>query len=113
MDQRREPRFAADAAVAVTVLGQHPICHTACVKNASGRGLGLQMDHPVPLGSALKIEGEDSTLFGEVAYCQEVESLFLVGVDLDQMICGLAGLGRSLERFSEGKCAHTVDDGQH
>jgi PilZ domain len=110
MDQRREPRFEADGPVAVTVLGPHPVCQTARVKNASGRGLGLVVDNPITLGSALKIELDDSVILGEVAFCQGVGSSYLVGVDLDQMICGLAGLGRSLQQFSEGERCHAVDD---
>jgi PilZ domain len=132
MEQRREPRFEADQAVAVTLLGETELKHSARVKNASGRGLALEMCSPVAPGTALKIEFDDAVVLGEAVYCRGAKGQHLVGVELDQMLCGLTELGRKLQeftgepltgdgangaagRFKEGdrsgrQVAHTLDD---
>ncbi len=113
MEQRREPRFEADQAVAVTLLGPTEMKQAARVKNASGRGLALEMRSPVAPGTALKIEIEDSVVLGEAVYCRSAKDLHLVGVELDQMLCGLTELGRKLQEFaadgSGSQVAHTLD----
>lgn len=101
MEQRREPRFLAEQPVLVTVLGKHEIMEPARVRDASGRGLGLEMAIPVPTGAALKIEFEDSILLGEAMYCRDEKGSYFVGVELEQALCGLAELGRTLREFAE------------
>ncbi len=99
--------------MAVTILGPLESRHTAVVKNASGRGLALQMPAPVSPGTALKIELEDSVILGEAVYCRTDPDSHLVGVELDQVLCGLTELGRKLQEFaaepaSGGEVAHTL-----
>ena len=101
MDQRREPRLVADQSVAVTVLGDQETRLTARVKNASGRGLAIEMPVKVAPGTALKIELDDSILLGEAVYCQSGPESHLIGVELDQVLCGLSELGKRLQEFAE------------
>jgi hypothetical protein len=69
----------------------------ACVKNASGRGLGLSTPEPIPAGAAIRIEIDDAVVLGEAIYCRSEQSSNFVGVELDQVLVGLTELGRKLE----------------
>lgn len=100
MNQRREQRFVAEQAVIVTVLGDPEIRQVATIRNASGRGLSMEMPEAVAIGAALKIEIEDSFLLGEAVYCKGGPGSHLVGVELDQMLCGLTELGKRLQEFA-------------
>jgi hypothetical protein len=100
MDQRREPRFEADQPVTVTVLSAPPARMNACVRNASGRGLGLFTSAPVPPGAAIRIEFDDNLVLGEAIYCRAEQEGHFVGVELDQVLVGLTELGRNLAAFS-------------
>jgi len=101
MDQRREPRIDVGQPVAVTVLGENEIRHTATARNASGRGLALEMPAPVIPGTALKIEFGDSILLGEAVYCENGSAPHLVGVEIDQVLCGLSALAKKLREFAD------------
>lgn len=99
MEQRREPRFEADQWVMVTVLAAKPTRMRARVRNASGRGLGLITSAPVPAGSAIRIEIDDSLVLGEAIYCRSDQNTHFVGVELDQVLVGLTELGRKLSAY--------------
>jgi hypothetical protein len=102
MSQRREPRLNADQAVWITVFGEPDIRLPARVKNVSARGVGLVLQGPVAMGSALKLELDDSLILGEVIYCRaDDKDSFYVGVELEQALCGLAELADALQAFSE------------
>lgn len=100
MNQRREPRLEALQSIWVTVFGEPDIRLPAQVKNISNRGVGLSLLGPVAIGSALKIELEDSLLLGEVIYCRDDESSFYVGVELEQALVGLQALAQSVSVFA-------------
>jgi hypothetical protein len=104
MEHRREPRFAADQIVLVTILGDPEIHHTGTVKNASGRGLGLEMAFPVGIGAALKLELPDSVLLGEAMYCRGQNGCYFVGIELQQAVHGIEGLSQML-RAIEDDCS--------
>ena len=99
MDQRREPRFEADQAVNVTILGDQCTRMTAHVRNACGRGLGLSIPCRLQPGEAVKIEIDDAIVLGEAIYCREEDGGFFVGVELDQVLVGLTELARRLSAF--------------
>ena len=101
MDNRRESRFTANQTVDVTILGDPEIRRTGVVKNASGRGLGLEMAFPVGIGAALKIELPDTVVLGEAMYCRGQNGSYFVGIELEQVLCGLEGLSQMLQAFAE------------
>src|SRR5262249_49671178 len=100
MEKRQEPRFAADQPVVVTVLGDHETRHPARIRNASGGGLAIDVPVPIAPGTALKIELEDSMVLGESVYCRGGSGPYLLGVQLDQVLCGLIELRRRLQEFA-------------
>jgi hypothetical protein len=101
MNERREPRFAVDQPIYVTLLREPESRLPAVVKNTSGRGMGLAMARPVPIGTAVKIEFDDSILLGEALYCRDDGGTFFVGVELEHALYGLLELGRILSEFGE------------
>jgi PilZ domain len=101
MSQRREPRFNAEQSVWITLFGEPDIRLPARIKNVSARGIGLELQGPVAIGTALKLELDDSLLLGEVIYCRQDEAAFYVGVELEQALCGLADLALALRAFSD------------
>ena len=101
MNQRREPRLPVDQPVEVTVYGVPDIHLKATIRNASGRGIGLELEGPLATGSALKITLPDAILLGEVIYCRSQGGVWYAGIELDQSLCGLAELASSVRAFSE------------
>ena len=101
MSQRREPRFTADQSVRITLFGEPDIRLAARIKNVSVRGIGLELPGPVAMGSALKVELDDSLILGEVIYCREDATSFYVGVELEQALSGLGELAEALSAFSD------------
>jgi hypothetical protein len=69
------------------------------VRNASGRGIGLQVPAPVASGAAIKVNLDDAFFLGEAIYCREQNGSWEVGVELEQALCGLADLAAALEEF--------------
>ena len=114
MEQRRETRFSANQVVPVTILGDPEINRTGIVKNASGRGLGLEMAFPVGIGTALKIHLPDAVLLGEAMFCRGQNGSYFVGVELQHALFGLTQLSQAFEAFAENvsglEGAHAVDE---
>lgn len=102
MEQRREDRLPLEKTVNVTVLGEPETRLTATVKNVSARGLGLISSESIPSGAALKIEVGDSIFLGETTYCNALEEGgYFLGIELTQVLSGLAALSRMAEEFSD------------
>jgi hypothetical protein len=87
--------------VVVTVLGEGESRHTGIITNASSRGLALSVPAAIAPGTALKIEWDDAMVLGEAVFCRAASDDFLVGVELDQMLCGLTQLSRRLREFHD------------
>ena len=101
MEHRREQRVPTEQPVSLTVLGDPEKRLTATVKNASGRGLGLISPESVPSGAAVKIEIGDSIFLGEAMYCRVMEDGYYLGVELTEVLSGLAALSRMAQEFAE------------
>ena len=103
MNQRREPRFETEQSVWITLFGEPDIQLPARIENVSARDIGLELQGPVAVGTALKIDLDDGLLLGEVIYCREDEASFYVGVELEQALCGLGQLAEALSAFSDSR----------
>jgi hypothetical protein len=110
MNERREPRFETNQPIWITLFGEPDIRLPARIKNVSARGIGLQLQGPVAIGTALKFELDDALLLGEVIYCREDEASFYVGVELEQALCGLAQLAKALNAFSDSPSGDPPSD---
>jgi hypothetical protein len=101
MEHRREQRVPTEHPVSLTVLGDCEKRLTATIKNASGRGLGLISSESVPSGAAVKIEIGDSIFLGETMYCKVMEDGYYLGVELTEVLSGLAALSRMAQEFAD------------
>jgi hypothetical protein len=101
MEQRREHRVPLDQSVSLTVLGDPETRLTATIKNTSSRGLGLVSPESVACGAAVKIEIGDSIFLGEVMYCETLEGGNFLGIELTEVLSGLAALSRMAQHFTE------------
>jgi hypothetical protein len=110
MNQRRKPRFEADQSIWITLFGEPDIRLPARIKNVSERGIGLELEGPVAVGTALKFEVDDALLLGEVIYCRQDEGSFYVGVELEQALCGLGALAKALDAFSDAPSGAQKED---
>src|SRR4051794_27419957 len=100
INERRDLRLEASQSVWITLFGEPDIRLPAIIKNVSPRGIGLQLQGPVAIGTALKLELNDALLLGEVIYCREEASTFYVGVELEQVLCGLGELANAVRAFT-------------
>jgi hypothetical protein len=110
MNQRRKPRFEADQSIWITLFGEPDIRLSARIKNVSERGIGLQLEGPVAIGTAFKFEVDDSLILGEVIYCREEAGSFYVGAELEQALCGLGALAKALDAFSDSSSSPQQED---
>jgi hypothetical protein len=100
MEQRREHRVPIEQPVILTVLGDPETRFTATIKNSSSRGLGLVSPESVSSGAAVKIEIGDSIFLGEAMYCETLEGGYFIGVELTEVLSGLAALSRMAQTFN-------------
>jgi hypothetical protein len=95
MHTRCEQRLNATLIpVQVTGLGTLHIQTPGRALDVSRNGLRLAVPEPIPIGSLLRIELEDSIVFGEVRYCQDHESWHAVGLFVEEVLVGESELSR-------------------
>ena len=97
MERRQESRFETDQQVQVTLLGDNEVTLKARVVNTSRRGMRLILDRSLPLNAAVRIDGDDSILLGEVCYAGQQGAEYAVGLVLDQVLHELTDLTRLAE----------------
>jgi len=102
MERRREPRFAADQPVVVTLLGDREIRRPARIMNVCSWGMAVEMDCPAPPGTLLRIEFEDGIALGESLHCREAAGAYYVGITLDQALKSLANLALAVHELEGG-----------
>jgi hypothetical protein len=102
MERRREPRFAADQPVVVTLLGDQKIRRPAQVKNVCSWGMAIELPCPAPVGTMLRIEFDDGVALGESIHCREAAGSYYVGVTLDQSLKSLSNLAIAVDELSGG-----------
>src|SRR5579864_1087612 len=99
MERRREARIRADKPVELTVLGQEEASGPAQVTEFSGHGLQVVLHRSIPVNSAVKVEGEDWLMLGEVCYCRQEGIHFVAGLKIDQTLENLDELAKLNENL--------------
>ena len=81
MERRREHRFRPNQAATVRVLALRPgPILQACVLDVSGKGMRLRLHLPLPCGSPIEVEVNDTVTRSNVCRCQPHDGSFEVGV---------------------------------
>jgi hypothetical protein len=99
MERRREARIRADKPVELTVLGNEEASGPAQVTEFSGHGLQVVLHRPIPVNAAIKVEGEDWLMLGEVCYCRQEGIHFVAGLKIDQTLENLNELSKLNENL--------------
>jgi hypothetical protein len=92
MERRREARIRADKPVELTVLGDEESSGPAQAIEFSGHGLQLVIHRPIPVNAAVKVEGDDWMMLGEVCYCRQEGIHFVAGLRIEQTLENLQEL---------------------
>jgi hypothetical protein len=80
----------------ITGLGDLRLQTSGRILDVSCRALRIGLSEPVPVGSSLRLEFEDSTIFCEVRSCDEQGSWYAVGLFVGEMLIGASELSRCL-----------------
>jgi hypothetical protein len=99
MERRREPRIQAYQKVDLIVLGHDAPASDAHATQFSGNGLRLVLKQSVPVGTAVKVQGDDWLVLGEVCYCRQERLNFVVGLQLEHSLMGLQQLEELNRKF--------------
>ena len=92
MERRREARIRTDKPVELTVLGSDEASGPAQAIEFSGHGLQLVLHRPIPVNAAVKVEGDDWMMLGEVCYCRQEGIHFVAGLRIEQTLENLQEL---------------------
>jgi hypothetical protein len=99
MERRREARIRTDKPVELTVLGSEEASGPAQAIEFSGHGLQLVVDRQLPVNAAVKVEGDDWMMLGEVCYCRQEGIHFVAGLRIDQALENLGELSKLNENL--------------
>jgi hypothetical protein len=98
MERRNDHRQAADFEVQVTDLGCPGRSASGHVRDISKSGICAMLPLDLSPGSAIRLNIEDSVLFGHVAYSQREGALFRTGIEVAQVLVGGTALSKLLHR---------------
>ncbi len=93
-------RIEAYQTVDLILLGNDDDTIQAHATQFSGRGLRLVLKQPVPVGTVVKVQGDDWLVLGEVCYCRKERSNFVVGLQLEHSLMGLLELEELNRKFT-------------
>src|SRR4051794_26476657 len=95
--------FSAGDGVRVTVLGRTETEGLGRVERRSSYRVDLLSEKPAPMGSAIKLEGEDTLFLGEVRSCQPCGGVFAMVVDLKHALYHTEDLARLARRILDAE----------
>jgi hypothetical protein len=98
MERRTEPRIEVNQVVKVTRLGDEQSTGSGTVISISGGGIGVIVDHPLPVGEPVQVELPDILVLGDVRHCTQDGQQYRAGIELIQRLTQdqLAALVESL-----------------
>jgi len=96
MERRGNTRIAAAQVIPVQVigLGDLELVTSARIVNVSPNGLRMTTSEAIRVGSFLRLEFDDATIFGEVRYCERERHAYGVGVFVEEILVGTSELAR-------------------
>lgn len=98
-DQRQAERRQISHPAIVTVAGTPSQVLHGVIRNISEGGTQLRLDQALPSSTLVKIEYNDSLLLGEVIYCQQEQSGWLLGVKIEHGLFDLTALAAAMQGF--------------
>lgn len=98
-DQRQAERRQISHPAIVSVAGTPGQVLHGVIRNVSEGGTQIRLDQTLPSSTLVKIEYDDNLLLGEVIYCQQEQSGWLVGVKIEHGLFELTALARAMQGF--------------
>ena len=83
-----------ETVASLTILGESQEPQTCSVVAVDGRMMQMKAPKPVDVGSAVKVEADDTLSLGEVSYCRPDGDGYLVWVDLAEALHNVQELSR-------------------
>jgi hypothetical protein len=83
-----------ETVAALTNLEESDVSQKCPVLALSGHTMQLKSPKPIGIGSAVKVEADDTMSLGEVSYCRPAGDGYLVSVDLVQALHNVDELTR-------------------
>ena len=96
LDQRQAQRRQISQSAIVSVLGAANQVIQGEIRNVSKSGTQLQLDQPLGTGSLLRVEYDNSLLLGEVVYCQQEQTGWMLGIRIEHTLSGLSALADAM-----------------
>lgn len=94
MERRDATRLPAQIPIEFVVLGEQPQRLNGRIRDISEGGLKLETEIALKPGAFIKIEFEDSAMYGELKYTCRWMNSFLSGVYIEQVLVGKSELSR-------------------
>ncbi|HTS29392.1 MAG TPA: PilZ domain-containing protein [Bryobacteraceae bacterium] len=82
-ERRKEPRYMCSELVRVLIAAEAPAGTVANLEDISPSGACVQVESPIPVGTAVEIVCSTCRFKGKVRYCRFVEIGYDVGVELE------------------------------
>jgi hypothetical protein len=99
LDQRQSERREHAYAATVSVMGTAAQVLRGEIRNVSEGGTQIWLGQPLPSFTLVRVEYQDNLLLGEVVYCMQEESGWLLGLRIEHALFGLAALSQAMQAF--------------
>jgi hypothetical protein len=99
VDQRETERRELSHSAVVTVVGSPEQVLEGDIRNLSEGGTQIWLGEPLPPFTLVRIEYDDNLLLGEVVYCRQEPSGWLLGLRVEHVLFGLTALADSMQAF--------------
>jgi hypothetical protein len=99
VDQRQTQRHRLSHAATITVVGTSTEVLHGEIRNISEGGTQIWSDRPLPSFTLLRVEYEDNLILGEVVYCLQQQSGWLLGLRVEHALFGLTALSNAMKAF--------------
>ena len=99
VDQRQAERHEFSHPAKVSAVGTPDQILHGDIRNLSEGGTQVRLDEPLPPFTLVRIEYDDNLLLGEVVYCEQEQSGWLVGLRIEHGLFGLKALSDAMQSF--------------
>ena len=98
MERRREPRFPATGGLRLWILGDTETDRAAQLEELSGIGARLRTQVQIPIGTAVRVEWEESMYLGECVHSTLAdEGGYIAGIHFEQVLENVGDIRRMME----------------
>lgn len=99
IDRRKNERHIIGSPAIVTIIAEQEKVLYGTLVNIADGGAQLRLDRPITFSALVKIEYANCLLLGEVIYRQQEEGNWLIGVEVEHSLSGLAALEVAMKDF--------------